>query len=501
MARRLLVGVDIGTSAVKAAIYRPDGAPVAEASKTLTIHHVAPGVVEQDQTSFIEAAARTVERALRESSTDAASVAAIGFSSQMAGIGSVDEDFHPATRYDSWLDMRCQPYIEALARDHAREITLECGCPPTCAHSAKMLWWKHERPEDYARIARFLTPSAYVAGYLAGLRGDDAFIDHTFLHFTGCSDARAGAWSDMLCERLGIDRDRLPRIVEPSSVVGETRGDRIRDFGLPAGVPVVAGCGDTAAAALGGGLVEPGMFLDVAGTASVFAGTSDRFVADAENLTLMTMRSIIPGLWHPLAFVAGGGMALDWFADLVTPPGGSPPDLDELVAEAMAVTPGADGLEFSPHLGGRIAPAGPGRRGHWSGFSWGHGRAAFFRSVLESIALEYADYVRILRELNPSQQKREARVVGGGARSAGWCQIKADVLDLPYRRLERADIGTLGVALVAGHAVGLVPDLAATARSASQASEQAIWPRADQVAAYREVIGRHMAFEKALDKG
>ena len=225
----------------------------------------------------------------------------------------------------------------------------------------------------------------------------------------------------------------MPRIVAPWQVVGEATADAARDFGLPAGVPVVAGAGDTAASALGAGIVRPGMLLDVAGTASVLAGCTDRFVADVKNRTLLVMRSVVPGLWHPLAYIGGGGLALRWFRDQFggAESGGSDPgdmSYSALVEEALNVPPGADGLFFSPHLGGRICPADPARRGAWTGFSWGHTRAHFFRSILESVAFEYSSYLAVLESLAPGLERVEARVVGGGAKSAGWNQIKANVL-------------------------------------------------------------------------
>ena len=175
-----------------------------------------------------------------------------------------------------------------------------------------MLWWAHERPADYARIAKFVTPSAYVAGRAVKLRADEAFIDYTFLHFTAVSDAVAGTWSAELCETLGIDARRLPRIVEPWAVVGGLSEEAARDFGLKPETPVAAGCGDTAAGALGAGVVMPGMLLDTAGTASVLACCTDRFVADNDHRVLITMRSVVPGIWNPLAYVGGGGLAVQW---------------------------------------------------------------------------------------------------------------------------------------------------------------------------------------------
>ena len=505
MQQSYLIGVDLGTSATKAALYRPDGRLVAEASVEVALANPVPGVVEQDQDEFYATAAAAVSRIVSGSGIDPGEVAAIGFDSQMAGLGTIDEDYGPATHFDSWLDMRCQPYIAAMARDHGDLITRLTGCPPTCAHGAKMLWWRHERPDDYRRIAKFVMPAGYVAGCLAGLGVDDAFIDQTFLHFTGAADGANAVWSDDLIERCGFDRARLPRIVRPWDIIGETTPDRAPAFNLPAGIPIVAGAGDTAASALGAGIVRPGMMLDVAGTASVLAGCTDRFMADERHRVLIVMRSIVPGLWHPLAYVGGGGLALRWFRDNIAGP--IPEDeaarearYDSLSIDAAGIAPGAEGLFFSPHLGGRVCPADPERRGTWHGFSWGHGRAHFFRAVLESIAFEYASWLQIMEELTPDLKRVEARVVGGGARSSVWNQIKADILNVPYRRLQRSDIATWGVALVAGHAVGLVADLADAARRTSELTEGAVVPNPPATETYQPIIRDYIEWQRGLDR-
>ena len=223
MADKYLIGVDLGTSATKAALYRPDGTLVAEASVEVPIYYPKPGVVEQENDDFYNTAAQTVRQCLSTSGVDPHAVAAIAFDSQMAGIGSVDEDFKPATRFDSWLDMRCKPYIEQVGKTHGQLVTRLTGCPPTCDHGPKMLWWKHEQPQDYQRIAKFVTPAGYVAGRMAGLKADQAFMDYTFIHFSGFSDARSGTWSSELCRLLGMDIEKLPQIVDPWRVVGEVQ--------------------------------------------------------------------------------------------------------------------------------------------------------------------------------------------------------------------------------------------------------------------------------------
>ncbi len=500
-AQRYLAGVDLGTSATKAALYRVDGTLVAEAGAEVPIHYPRPGVVEQDSEDFYRTAAVTVRRCVEASGIDPRDVKAIACDSQMAGLGSIDEHFQPAAGFDSWLDMRCRPFIESLDRLHGDLVTRLTGCPPTCDHGPKMLWLQHEQPEQYRNVAKFLMPSAFVAGKMAGLTADRAFIDHTFLHFSALSDGRAGTWSDELVALLGVEREKLPRIVPPWQIVGEVTERSAQDFGLVAGTPIAAGAGDTAAGALGAGVVAAGMLLDTAGTASVLAGCTDRFVADVDHRTLLCMRSVVPGLWHPLAYVGGGGLALRWFRDQFSPGGGSDSGddrYDRMLAGASAIPPGADGLRFSPHLGGRICPSEPAMRGAWAGFSWGHTRDHFARALLESVAFEYGYYLRILREHIADLSLVEARVIGGGARSHVWNQIKADVLGVPYQRLKRAEFATWGSALIAGYAVGLFDDLATAASATSERQGEAACPRPEITALYAPLAREYSDWQEEL---
>jgi len=504
--KRYLIGVDLGTSATKATLYQPDGTRVAEASADVPLYYPHPGAVEQENDDFYRTAAKTVKSCLSQSGIDPRQIAAIAFDSQMAGVGSIDENFKPATRFDSWLDMRCQPYIEQLDKEYGDLITRLTGCPPTCDHGPKILWWQHEHPHDFSHIAKFIMPAGYVAGRLAGLKAEDAFIDYTFIHFSALSDAQAGQWSPELYTRLGIDPARLPRIVAPWEIIGEVQPDAARDFGLAPGTPITAGAGDTAAGALGAGIVRAGMLFDTAGTAAVLAGCTDRFVADTGQRALLTMRSVVPGLWNPLAYIAGGGLIQRWYCDnffktthTQTQPHNE--DLYDSMAELAAkIPPGAEGLFFSPHLGGRICPANPTVRGAWVGFSWGHTQAHFIRAMLESVAYEYAYYLSILRELIPDLNLIEARVIGGGARNPVWNQIKADVLGVPYQRLQRAEFATWGCALIAGYAVGLYSDLAQAAETAVVPYDERFSPDPEAHIVYASLAKLYIRWQATLGK-
>ena len=505
MAKKYLFGVDLGTSGTKAALFDVDGALIAEASQEVPVYYPRPGVVEQENNDFYHTAAFTVHRCIQSSGVDPRDIAAIAFDSQMAGVGSVDENYRPATRFDSWLDMRCQPYIEWMEKRAGQRVAELTGCPPTCDHGPKMLWWKNERPQEYARVSKFLMPAAFVAGTMAGLKGEQAFIDYTFIHFSGFSDARRTAWSEELCDTFQLDMTKLPRIVAPWDVIGEVTEAAAADFGLAPGTIIAAGAGDTAANALGAGIVHPGMLFDVAGTAAVLAGCTDTFVTDVSHRALLTMRSVIPGLWSPLAYIAGGGLALRWFRDQFynTSHGAAlPPDgdfYDEMTEWALKAPAGADGLFFSPHLGGRICPSSPAMRGAWIGFSWGHTQAHFFRAILESVAYEYAYYLGILNDLLPGRPAfTQARVIGGGARSQVWNQIKADVLGVPYQRLTGSEFGAWGSALIAGKAAGLFNDLAQKADECARPAGQPLQPNLELRPVYDPQINKYIEMQKSL---
>jgi xylulokinase len=504
MKLKYLIGVDLGTSGTKAALYTVGGTLVAQACQEVPIYYPKPGVVEQENNDFYRTASETVRCCILQSGIDPRDVAAIAFDSQMAGIGSVDEEYRPATRFDSWLDMRCKPFIEWMDQEAGDRVVQLTGCPPTCDHGPKMLWWKNERPQEYRKVTKFVTPAAYVAGRMAGLSGEQAFMDYTFIHFSGFSDVVQGTWSDELVTKFGMDIEKLPRIVAPWEVIGEVQEDAAVTFGMHPGTLIAAGAGDTAANALGAGIVKPGMLFDVAGTAAVLAGCTDTFVSDIDHRALITMRSVIPGLWNPLAYIAGGGIALRWFRDQFynTSRATALPVVEELYDQMSALAAqapaGSDGLLFSPHLGGRICPSSPDMRGAWTGISWNHTQAHFFRSVLESVAYEYAYYLRILQERLPTLKLTEARVVGGGARSQLWNQIKANVLNVPYQRLSGNEFGTWGCALIAGKAAGLYSDIAQQAYEIAQPSGYPVTPNADLLEPYQEMVGKYIEMQSYL---
>ncbi len=459
-----LIGIDIGTQGVKAVLVDQHGVTLATAFRSSVLNRPSPGVVEEDPELQLKNVCEVVGEVTLTSGIKPDTVAGIGIDGQMAGIIGIGKEGHHLTPYDSWLDTRCAPYIDEMRDVAGQEIILKTGGPASFNHGPKILWWQRERPEIYKNIASFVQPGGYVAMRLCGLGASDAFIDTTYLHFSGFADNVKGQWDADLCRTFGVDLSILPEIVDPSKVIGRLNTNMAASCGLPEGIPVVAGCGDTAASFLACGATREGVCVDVAGTASVFAGTTETYAPDIENEVLGWGRSATPGLWHPYAYINGGGMNLEWFRkELATRKGEDAVSLEVLNTQTENLHFAVDDPLFVPHLGGRNSPSWPKLRGAWAGLDWSHSLAHMYRAVLEGVALEYGVYRDALTGGVPDLNLREVRVTGGGEKSALWNRIKADVLGVDVVQVTRGEGAPLGAALLAGYGVGLFNDLNDTA--------------------------------------
>lgn len=496
---QVLLGIDIGTQGTKAALFSEAGEGLAQAFEASQLHQPSPGVVEEDPERQFQSVCRTIAECVQRAGIDKAAVAAIGIDGQMAGIIGVGQDGRHVTPYDSWLDTRCRAQIKSMEDIAGDQVVAKTGCPPSFNHGPKKLWWMQTRKSVYRRIAAFVQPGGYAAMRLCGLDGSQAFIDRTYLHFSGFADNRRARWDDELCQTFRLDPAKLARIVAPESVVGELAGPAARRCGLKAGVPVIAGCGDTAASFLACGATREGIGVDVAGTASVFAATTTAFRADRKHRILGCGQSAVPGLWHPYAYINGGGLNLEWFRRQIAGAGRTEEDalgLEQLDALAAALDPSRGLPLFVPHLGGRVCPAQPDLRGAWAGLTWDHTLGHLWLAMLEGVALEYGLYQRVLRSLFPQFQLGELRITGGGEKSRLWNQLKADVLQAPVRRIARSEGAPLGAALLAGYGVGLFANLP-TAAQQWVSCGQAANPRRSTAAHY----GRRLAaYEQLLEQ-
>jgi xylulokinase len=451
---RYFIGADIGTTGIRAGVYDECFRLLSTGSGKSLVKRGKQGEIIQEAEEIYRETASAVRDAVNGSGIDPKEVVCISFDGQMAGVMGIDEQWRAVTPYDSWLDTRCSAQVAAISERAHDLVVNRTGISPSYNHGPKILWWKEKEPEVYDRIRSFVQPAAYTAGRLCGLRGENAFIDWSYLHFSGFADNRMLRWDEELTGLFGIDRDKLPSILSPVTVIGRAGGKEAELFGLYRGTPVAAGCGDTASCFLGTGAVRPGIAVDVAGTASVFALATDRFIADTEGLVYAS-RSVIEDTWYIMSYINGGGMNLEWFRETFA----RDRSFDELNRLVEEIGPGSEGLMFIPHLEGRAYPNDPEMRGQWKGFTRAHGLAHFYRSVLEGVGYEYALYMeRILQNLR-GENITELRGVAGGSKSAVWAQMKADILGCSYHTIDRDDVSILGQALIAAAAVGAVKDI------------------------------------------
>ena len=494
-----LIGIDLGTQGVKVAAYDVNGRCMGASFKKSNLYQ-RDGMVKEDPDEQLANLVAGLSQVMSEGKIDRKCIAAIAVSGQMAGIVGVDKAGKHATYYDSWLDTRCAPYINRMMEEAGDEIAEKTGSYPSYNHGPKILWWMNEHPETYRQVASFVQPAAYLAMRLCGLTGDQAFIDRTYMHFSGFGDNKANAWCTDLYRRFGVDREKLPRIVEPDTIVGYLTDAMAARCSLTGGTPVVAGCGDTIACFLSAGATRPGICVDVAGTASVFATTTTEMVNDIDRKTLACGQSVIKGLWHPYAYLNGGGMNIEWWLRNVvdTFSGDRSYTVDELDQLSSAIVATDGDPIFLPYLGGRVCPAQPEMRGGWFNLDWSHNAPSMYRAILESVALEYRHYLSILEKIAPDFAADEVRTTGGGGKSNLWNQIKADALQLPVVRPEMKQEGAaMGAAIVAGKGVGIFDDLNRTAHSWSS-NHEAFLPDPKKKGLYERKLNRYVSIAELL---
>ena len=495
-----IIGVDLGTSVVKATLFDVEGRAVAEASRTINIHYPGPGCAEQDPGDYLAAAEETIREIIEKSEAPPSSVAAVGFAGQMAGAMGIDRYGNPVTPwYPSALDTRYQPYLDQMDENNRERLVELNGAMPFTA--PRMLWWKEHCREVFKQIRKVAILSNFVAAALAGLKVEDAYIDPSYLTYFGLGNTAERCWSDELIDLFDLNKDLLPRILPATTIIGKLSPNAATACGLLSGTPLVAGTGDQVAGALGAGIVKEGQLLDVAGTFSTLITCIDSYLPDTGFNMLQPMAGpVSESHWYSMMYIGGGGLTHRWFCDEFGPgPAGENDNYniyERLDSMAASVAPGSDGLLFVPHLAGRSCPPDRSVRGTWIGFTWTHKKKHFYRALLESIAYDFAQVLNVIRHYLPEQGFSDVRVIGGGADSQLWNSIKSDVLGLPYKRLHRKDTAALGSAIIAGHAVGLFPDMAETAFNFSKTGN-CTEPDSSRHAIYEKYI---TAYAKAFDQ-
>jgi xylulokinase len=441
-----VIGCDIGSQGTKAALLSIKGELIGEAYEGYPIDYPHPLWAEQPVDCWLDALALSVRRLLSASGVAGRNVRALSFAAQVDGVIPIDKDGQPLHPAMIWMDRRAGAQCEHV-RQHLddKQIFQLTGLNLDSSHVApKIRWLADQRPEVYERAAHFLLPGSYIGYALTG----ELAVDYSNASSTLLLDVHTKTWSPIMAIAFDIDLNKLAPLGAATAILGKLRPAMAEKLGLSLETLVMVGCGDEHAACLGAGVIKPGIVGDIAGTAEPVCVASSELVFDATRL-VETHCHADPELWlleNP-GFVSGGNYR--WFRDQFTA-GESYAVLD---SEAARIAPSADGLIFLPSLMGALAPTwNDAARGTYAGFTLAHGRGHFIRALLEGSAYAVRD---ILTQMQVAGiELRELRVVGGGAKSQLWNQIKADVTDLQVNVPQITETTALGAAFLALVGVG-----------------------------------------------
>jgi xylulokinase len=444
----VLLGLDLGTSSVKALLMGENGDAVGEGSAPYPVRAPRPGWAESSPDEWWSAVLEATGAAVGRRGGE---VAALGLSGQMHGVILADEGGLPLRPAVLWADARSGAELEAYRRLDG-ELRRRLANPPAVGMAGpSLLWLRDHEPDAYASARWSLQPKDWLRMRLTGdIAAEPSDASATLLY-----DLPADDWSHAAVEELGLRAELLAPLVPSAGVAGELTEEAASELGLRGGLPVAGGAADTAAAMLGLGLLRPG-------PAQLTIGTGGQIVTPKESpdpdpgLLTHLYRGALPGVWYSMAAIQNAGLALEWVRKVL---GVSWKDLYE---EAFAVPPGSGGVAFLPYLSGERTPRfDPAARGAWTGLGLDHTRGHLLRAALEGVAFALREGLEALEDLGGATP--EVRLAGGGAgKESGdpWRQLLADVLGRPLWLLPdeiSAVASARGAAFLAGLASGVYP--------------------------------------------
>jgi xylulokinase len=501
----VILAYDLGTTGNKAGLYDAAGHVVATAFAGYDTTYAHPGWAEQDPNAWWASVCDATRALLAAARVDSRAIRCVGFSGQMMGCLPVDRLGRPLRSAIIWADTRATDEADLIARTMGTdEVYAVTGNRVSSSYTlAKMLWVKDRQPAVWRETDRILQAKDHIVQRLTGV-----FVtDHSDASLTLALDLAGLCWAEPMLERLGIDAELMPRLRRSIDVVGEVTTTAAEATGLAAGTPVVIGGGDGACAAAGAGVLCPGAAYAYIGSSSWIGVASERPILDPARRTF-NIAHVVPGLYQPIGTMQAAGASYQWArdqlcererldagADVADRAGGlggagGVGVYERMNVLATTVPPGCDGLLFLPYLLGERAPRwNPLARGAYLGLGVSHERAHLVRAVLEGVAFN----LRTILDAFIAQGVgiEAVRVIGGGAKSALWRQIIADVFERPVPLLELQDEATsLGAAMAGGVGIGFYPEFATLAPRVVETRE----PDRGTREIYRRA---HAAFEKA----
>ncbi|MFC7397833.1 FGGY-family carbohydrate kinase [Chelatococcus sp. GCM10030263] len=483
MGRDLILAIDAGTSSIRAALFDATGRCVAQASRPFAVTYQPP-LAEADPVSLWTAATE----AARALGARPEAVAAVAVTAAL-GMVLADADGEPLAPICTWQDQRAAREA-ALIEDRfgagaiygttGRRLDPELTAP-------RLLWFREHRPEVFKQTRKVLSVKDWLLLRLCG----DVLCDPGGASYTALFDVTRGVWSEDLIAALGLSRDLLPEVRDATGIAGRLTQQGAMALGLLEGTPAVVGGPDGTVGGIGGGMVEPGIAVNVMGTTDVILACVDRPCFDPGR-RLVLNRFPVGRAWSVGGPMAATGGVVAWLARVLNA------DIETLTAEAAAVRAGSEGLIFSPVLAGSRTPRwNATERGGMARLGFEHGRGHIFRAALEGAAAEVADVFDALAAAGTPV--RDIRAVGGGAESRLWLEIRAAFLGQRLIVPEVVEASALGAAMLAAVGVGLHADLK-EASAAMVRIRECIEPDREAVALYARLRRRYTAYRDQLSR-
>jgi xylulokinase len=481
-----IIGLDIGTAGCKAIVFSYEGNILSQAAREYSILTSHPNWAEQDAEQVWNLAWAALSEAASAVGDDPP--AALAMSCQGEAIIPVDGDGQPLRPAILGMDTRTGVENEWLAdRFGAETLFNRTGMPVNTVNTLpKLLWLQRNEPSLWQSAHQFLLYEDFFLRRLSG----QATISHCLASRTQMYDLTTGDWADDILSACNIERERLAPLAPVSGgTVGTLRKDLVEALGLSNEVLLVSGGHDQACAALGSGVIQTGLAMVSTGTAEVVEVAMDNPALDKalREGDISVYRHVVPGLYLAMTLNHSGGLSLRWYRDtlgqweLEQAKATGQDAYDLLLAEAPS---GPTSLMFLPHFSGSGTPTwDPTSKGAILGMTFATTQAALAKALLEGLTFELRINLDLLRDVGVTID--ELHAVGGGAKSALWLQLKADICQVPLRIPQVTEAACLGAALLAGVAAGVYPDLA-TAVAQTVHMQRRIEPKTDSVVAYDE---------------
>jgi xylulokinase len=459
---KAFLGIDLGTSAIKALLMAERGTILALGSSELAFTVPRPAFAEQNPNDWWDASVAAVRQAVA-ACAEKPEIAGIGVSGQMLGSVLMDKNGRADDHCIIWMDQRASKERGFIENKLGLEFILDktANYPLVSLWAPKLLWLRENEPDRYGRIDKVLFPKDYLKYRLTG----EYDIDVTDAPGTLLFNTAERRWDDDLFKALDIPRSFVPEsLSESAEPIGRLSRSAAEALGLPAGIPVVGGGGDQMCGAVGLGVVRSGVISSAIGTSGCVFSHSDACITDRKPRALLSYCHSVPGAYSLFGCTLSAGGAYQWLRNSFfknekvqwnTEGKKIYAFMDALAASAA---PGCEGLVFLPYLSGERTPyPDPDARGVFFGLSQRHGAADFCRAVMEGVVYSLRDTVEIFREHKLGIS--EVRAAGGGSASPLWLQMQADIFNTPVLVTNAGEAPAAGAAMLAAVGAGAYADL------------------------------------------